>query len=232
MSSTRRRPYRGGIAVMMGLALFASACSSDKAADTTAAAPAETEAAAAETTAAPAETAAATEAAAAETSAAAVATEAAAAGGVAEAEAAVAKASAAPTFAPPAGVGAVDFAALKGKKVAIINLVKAVPILTQWEDEMTKALAGSGIELTSVDGKFDPNEWGRGIEQAVSAKANLIFLLGVPPTAVRRPAACRSRSAVVRSAHAASRFHTQNSFAISVCNASTSCRVKRVNSAG
>ena len=164
---------------MMGLTLFASACSSDKAAETTAA-PAETEAAVAETEAAPAET----EAVAAETEAAAVETEAAAAGGVAEAEAAVAKASAAPTFAAPAGVGAIDFAALKGKKVAIINLVKAVPILTQWEDEMTTALAGSGIELTSVDGKFDPNEWGRGIEQAVSAKADLIFLLGVPPTAV------------------------------------------------
>ncbi len=183
MSSTRRRPYRGGLAVFIGLALFASACSSDSA-DTTAAAEteavvAETEAVAAETEAAPAET----EAVAAETEAAAVETEA-AAGGVAEAEAAVAKASAAPTFAPPAGVGAIDFAALKGKKVAIINLVKAVPILTQWEDEMTKALEGSGLELTSVDGKFDPNEWGRGIEQAISAKADLIFLLGVPPTAV------------------------------------------------
>ena len=182
MTTTRRRPYRGGLAVFMGLALFASACSSDSA-DTTAAA--ETEAAATE--AAPAETEAAaveTEAAAAETEAAAVETEAAAAGGVAEAEAAVAKASQAPTFAPPAGVGAIDFAALKGKKVAIINLVKAVPILTQWEDEMTSALKGSGIELTSVDGKFDPNEWGRGIEQAVAAKADLIFLLGVPPNAV------------------------------------------------
>ena len=168
---------------MMGLALFASACSSDKAAETEA--PAATEAAATE--AAPAETGAAaveTEAAAVETEAAAAATEAAAAGGVAEAEAAVAKASAAPTFAPPAGVGSVDFTALKGKKVAIVNLVKAVPILTQWEDEITSALKGSGIELTSVDGKFDPNEWGRGIEQAVAAKADLIFLLGVPPNAV------------------------------------------------
>ncbi len=181
MTTTRRRSYRGGLAVFTGLALFASACSSDSA-DTTAApateaaateaAPAETEAAAVETEAT------------AETEAAAAETEAAAAGGVAEAEAAVAKASQAPTFAPPAGVGAIDFAALKGKKVAIVNLVKAVPILTQWEDEITSALKGSGIELTSVDGKFDPNEWGRGIEQAISAKADLIFLLGVPPNAV------------------------------------------------
>ena len=183
MLSTRRRPYRGSLVVMMGLALFASACSSDKATSTEAATTeaAATEAAAAETVAA--ETEATAETAAAETQAAAAETEA-AAGGVAEAEAAVAKASAAPSFAPPAGVGAIDFAALKGKKVAIINLVKAVPILTQWEDEMTKALEGSGLELTSVDGKFDPNEWGRGIEQAISTKADLIFLLGVPPTAV------------------------------------------------
>ncbi len=185
MFSNRRHPYRIGLAAMMGMALFASACSSDKAADTTAAPAAETTAAAAaETTAAAAaET---TAAPAADTTAAAAAetTAAPAAGGVAEAEALVAKASEAPSFAAPAGVAKYDFAALKGKKVAIINLVKAVPILTQWEDEMTKALDGSGITLTSVDGKFDPNEWGRGIEQAVAAKADAIFLLGVPPTAV------------------------------------------------
>jgi ribose transport system substrate-binding protein len=183
MTSTRRYPRRIGAAALMSLALFASACSSDKAKETEAPA---TEAAvatdAAATDAPAAET---TAAAAAETTAVAAAeTEAAAAGGVAEAEAIVAKASEAPTFAPPAGVGAYDFAALKGKKVAIINLVKAVPILTQWEDEMTKAFEGSGVELTSVDGKFDPNEWGRGIEQAIAAKADAIFLLGVPPTAV------------------------------------------------
>lgn len=169
--------------------MFASACSSDKPADTTVAAADTTaaETAAADTVAADtaaAETVAA-DSVAADTVAAATDTAAAAAGGgVAEAEALVAKASAAPTFAAPAGVGAYDFAALKGKKVAIINLVKAVPILTQWEDEMTKAFEGSGITLTSVDGKFDPNEWGRGIEQAVAAKADVIFLLGVPPTAV------------------------------------------------
>ncbi len=189
MFSNRRHPYRLGLATMMGMALFASACSSDKAADTTAAATETTAAAtAADTTAAAAaaaETTAAAAAADTTTAAAAAETTAAAAGGgVAEAEAIVAKASEAPTFAPPAGVAKYDFAALKGKKVAIINLVKAVPILTQWEDEMTKAFAGSGITLTSVDGKFDPNEWGRGIEQAIAAKADAIFLLGVPPTAV------------------------------------------------
>jgi ribose transport system substrate-binding protein len=181
---------RVGLATFLGMALFVSACGSDKAdepaapadteavapADTEAAAPPETKAAAPADTAAPTETVPATEAP--------PATEAAAAGGVAEAQAIVAKASEAPTFAAPAGVGAVDVAALKGKKVAIINLVKAVPILTQWEDEMTTALEGSGVEITSVDGKFDPNEWGRGIEQAIAAKADVIFLLGVPPTAV------------------------------------------------
>lgn len=105
--------------------------------------------------------------------------------GVAEAAKLVAEASAPVTFKAPAGVGKVDFAALKGKKVAIVNLVKAVPILTQWEAEMTSAMEGSGITLTSFDGKFDPNEWGRGITQAIAEKVDLIFLLGVPPSAVK-----------------------------------------------
>ncbi len=186
MLRTRTKRNFAGLAVLASMALVVGACSSDKTTDTEAAAETtvaaeaapETEAVAAETTAA---------AAAAETTAAAATDSAAAApagDGVAEAESLVAAASAAPTFTAPAGVGAFDFAALKGKKVAIINLVKAVPILTQWEDEITTAMNGSGVEITSVDGKFDPNEWGRGIEQAVAAKADLIFLLGVPPTAV------------------------------------------------
>ncbi len=185
MLRTRTLRHRAGFAVAISLALFASACSSDSSDSTDAAV--ETTAAAdlaAETTAAATEAAPDTEAAATDTEAADTAAAPAAEGGVAEAEAIVAKASAAPVFAAPAGVGTYDFAALKGKKVAIINLVKAVPILTQWEDEVTKAMDGSGIEVTSVDGKFDPNEWGRGVEQAVAAKADLIFLLGVPPTAV------------------------------------------------
>jgi ribose transport system substrate-binding protein len=192
MLRTRNRRLLSGFAIAASLTMVVSACSKDKttstepaATETTAAAGAtETTAAAADSEAAPV-----TEKATETTAAAAAAPDTAAAtpaggGGVAEAEALVAAASAAPKFAAPAGVGKYDFAALKGKKVAIINLVKAVPILTQWEDEMTTAMKGSGVELTSVDGKFDPNEWGRGIEQAVAAKADLIFLLGVPPNAV------------------------------------------------
>jgi ribose transport system substrate-binding protein len=106
------------------------------------------------------------------------------ASGVAEAIELVAAASEPVTFAAPEGVGEIDLAGLAGKKVAIVSLVQAVPILLQWEEEMTEAFEGSGIELTSFDGKFDPNEWGRGIEQAIADNADLIFLLGVPPTAV------------------------------------------------
>ena len=104
--------------------------------------------------------------------------------GVAEAEALVAAASEPVTFAAPAGVGALDLDALDGKKVAIVSLVQAVPIVLQWEEEMTTAFEGSGVEVTSFDGKFDPNEWGRGIEQAIADKADLIFLLGIPAVAV------------------------------------------------
>ncbi len=186
MLRTRQQRHRAGLVVAASLALLLSACSSStttETVDTTAAAAADTTAAAdapVETTATATETTAAADT----TAAAAETTVAAAAGGLAEAESIVAAASAAPTFTAPAGVGTYDFAALKGKKVAIINLVKAVPILTQWEAEMTSAFEKSGVELTSVDGKFDPNEWGRGIEQAIAAKADLIFLLGVPPNAV------------------------------------------------
>lgn len=104
--------------------------------------------------------------------------------GVAEAEALVAAASEPVTFAVPDGVGEVDLAGLEGKKVAIVSLVQAVPIVLQWEEEMNAAFEGSGLEVTSFDGKFDPNEWGRGVEQAIADQADLIFLLGIPPIAV------------------------------------------------
>ena len=104
--------------------------------------------------------------------------------GVAEAMALVAEASLPVTFSVPDSVGEVDLAALEGKKVAIVSLVQAVPIVLQWEEEMNAAFEGSGIEVTSFDGKFDPNEWGRGIEQAIADQADLIFLLGVPAIAV------------------------------------------------
>jgi len=104
--------------------------------------------------------------------------------GVAEATALVATAMEPVTFTAPAGVGPIDLDALAGKKVAVISLVQAVPILAQWEAEMLTAFEGSGLEVTTFDGNFDPSEWGRGIEQAVADQADLIFLLGVPPTAV------------------------------------------------
>ncbi len=104
--------------------------------------------------------------------------------GVAEAQELVAAAMEPFTFSVPDGVGPVDFASIEGQKVAIISLVQAVPILTQWEAEMNAALEGSGLEVTSFDGNFDPNEWGRGVEQAIAEQADLIFLLGVPPGAV------------------------------------------------
>ena len=100
--------------------------------------------------------------------------------GVEEAKKLFAAAAEPVTFAVPAGVGPVDLAATEGKKVAIINLIAAVPILAQWEDEMTEAFQGSGVELTYFDGNGDPSEWARGIENAIADQADVIFLLGVP----------------------------------------------------
>lgn len=104
--------------------------------------------------------------------------------GVVEAQELVAAAMEPFTFSVPDGVGPVDFASIEGQTVAIISLVQAVPILTQWEDEMNQALEGSGLNITSFDGNFDPNEWGRGVEQAIAEQVDLIFLLGIPPAAV------------------------------------------------
>lgn len=163
------------LALAAGFAVVTAACGSSSGGSSSSSEPAATTTAAAgdtPTTAAAADGATTTAAAAAP------------ADGVAEAEKLLKEAMAPVAFKAPAGVGKVDFAALKGKKVAIVNLVKAVPILTQWEDEITAAMEGSGVTLTSFDGKFDPNEWGRGITQAIADKADLIFLLGVPPQAV------------------------------------------------
>lgn len=104
--------------------------------------------------------------------------------GVEEAKKLFAAAAEPVTFAVPDGVGPVDLAAVQGKKVAIINLVAAVPILTQWQDEMTEAFEGSGVELTYFDGNFDPSEWSRGIENAIADQVDVIFLLGIPAAAV------------------------------------------------
>lgn len=103
---------------------------------------------------------------------------------VQEAKDLVAAASAPLSFSAPAGVGPVDLDVLAGKRVAIINLVEAVPILTQWQNEMLEAFEGSGVEVSTFDGNFDPNEWGRGIEQATAEGVDLIFLLGIPAGAV------------------------------------------------
>jgi len=177
--------------VLLTLALVAASCGSDKKTTSTTAAAATVAAA---TTSAPSGTAAGTTAGTSASSPGTTGGGGAPADGVAEAKKLVAAAEAPITFSPPTGTGAIDFTKVKGKKVAIINLAKAVPILTQWEDEMTQAFDGSGVTLTSVDGKFDPNEWSRGIEAAIAEKADLIFLLGVPPTAVK-PAIAEAKAA-------------------------------------
>jgi len=104
--------------------------------------------------------------------------------GLAEAQELIAAAAEPVTFSVPDGVGPLDLSLIEGRRVAIINLVAAVPILTQWQDEMTEAFEGSGVELSFFDGNFDPSEWSRGIENAIADQVDVIFLLGIPAQAV------------------------------------------------
>lgn len=104
--------------------------------------------------------------------------------GVAEAQELVAAAAEPVTFSVPDGVGPIDLSLTEGRRVAVINLVAAVPILTQWQNELEQAMEGSGVELSFFDGNFDPSEWSRGIENAIADQVDVIFLLGVPAQAV------------------------------------------------
>lgn len=88
------------------------------------------------------------------------------------------------TFETAAGLTPIDFAKVRGKKVTIVAGTMTVPIVAQWADEIRQAMEGTGVTLSVFDGKFDPNEWVRGIEQATASKDAAIFLLAVPPAAV------------------------------------------------
>jgi ribose transport system substrate-binding protein len=84
----------------------------------------------------------------------------------------------APAFATAAEK--VDVAALKGKKVVIVELDLAIPIIKFWSDGQQKALKAYGVDVTSIDGKSNPAEWGKAVEQAIALKANAILLNGAP----------------------------------------------------
>lgn len=79
--------------------------------------------------------------------------------------------------------GSWDTAAVKGKKVSWINFGTSETGI-----EMTAgAVEGAkelGYEITEFDGKFDPAEWNKGIQQAVDQKVDAIAIFAIDPNLV------------------------------------------------
>ena len=84
----------------------------------------------------------------------------------------------APKFTTPAEK--IDAAAVKGKKVVMVELDLSIPIIKYWSDKISEGLKAYGVSVTSIDGKSNPAEWGKAVEQAIALKANAIVLNGAP----------------------------------------------------
>jgi ribose transport system substrate-binding protein len=102
---------------------------------------------------------------------------------VAGAQAELDKFKAAPTFTPPGA--AVDAAAAKGKKVAIIPASSNVPFVTTIADGMVKIGKEAGLDVSVFKNQGSPAEWTKGVSDAISKNVDSIDLLaGIDPKAV------------------------------------------------
>lgn len=72
----------------------------------------------------------------------------------------------------------------KGKKVWYISYSQQSPALVVWANAMQEALTKYGVGVTVFDGKGTQTEFQRGMEQAIAAKADAIFLLGIDPASL------------------------------------------------
>ena len=102
---------------------------------------------------------------------------------VAGAQAELDKFMAAPTFTAPGA--AVDAAAAKGKKVAIIPASSNVPFVTTIADGMVKIGKEAGLDVSVFKNQGSPAEWTKGVSDAISKNVDSIDLLaGIDPKAV------------------------------------------------
>jgi ribose transport system substrate-binding protein len=100
------------------------------------------------------------------------------------------------SFALPDDATEFDISGAEGKTVAIVNLTKAVPILAQWEEEILTAFEGTGVETTVFDGNFQPSEWARGIDQAISQGVDLIITIAIPAPAIEPQIAAAKKAGI------------------------------------
>lgn len=82
-----------------------------------------------------------------------------------------------------------DVSKLRGKKIWYINLDQSIPHLATIGTSLAKAAKQAGVEVTQFDGKSSVQEWARGVQQAIAAKADVIVPLAIPLNAISAPLA-------------------------------------------
>ncbi len=97
------------------------------------------------------------------------------AAGVAEATKALQAAQGVPTWQGP--TASVDVSGLKGKRVVYISISEGIPVLNYWSTTVTKlALENAGVIVEVVDGKGSIDEANKAFQQAITTKADAVFL--------------------------------------------------------
>jgi ribose transport system substrate-binding protein len=114
--------------------------------------------------------------------------------GVGTAKRLVAQAMAGPGWKAPGP--AFDGARAKGKTVFYISILASLPIEGNIFKGLTQATQAVGAKLVTFDGKSQASEFARGIEQAISQKAGVIVLGGVPGPLVAAPLADAKKAGI------------------------------------
>lgn len=81
----------------------------------------------------------------------------------------------------------IDAAKLRGKKIWYINLDQSIPHLATIGSSLAQAAKAAGVNVVQFDGKSQVQEWARGVQQAIAAKADVIVPLAVPLNAISAP---------------------------------------------
>jgi ribose transport system substrate-binding protein len=97
---------------------------------------------------------------------------------------------------------AFDISGAKGKKVLNIPASSANPFLASIDEGMREVARRAGIEWIQYENQGDPADWGRGIDQAVTQRADVI-VLNAPDANLLAPQLRRARKAGIKvvSAH-------------------------------
>src|SRR5579883_64098 len=82
---------------------------------------------------------------------------------------------------------AFDASKAKGKTVWYISLSLSIPFQQNILKGVQDAMAATGNKVVAFDGKGQVSEYARGIEQAVSQKADAIIIAGISSTQLAAP---------------------------------------------